>query len=610
MKKLISFFALSLATILACAQSVESLGFSPSEIRPNATTNYTIVIKDLRASVEQSDIPLPQGLNIIGTSRSQNISIISGKRHRQTQISFTIHAKAEGTYTIPEWEFKWEQETYKIPQAKLVVSKDAPAQESQQSAYADPISLFFGSDPFSMGGNSFSINIGSPHFQHQRYSQAPQTSLDELIEKDINLEIKLPRGKIYVGESLQCELVLAVDKSFIDRGIIINRLFPQTVKADAFDCAQFPQSPNVEQEGDKILYKYPILVTPLKEGKYDLDFSIVAEAIVGYRTLPIKKDMPSKSVDVLPLPSAGKPANFNGAIGNFTLEDVKVNPDAMSVGEPSTMSAKIIGVGNFSRISSLSINNGNDWKTYKFKSSFTNESGAMSNIGTKTFECTIVPNKPDLAEAPELSFSYFNPETEKYVELKSPKIEVSVAPTVRSKQIKEREENANAPVFDNEQTKSAKAINSSSFVESPIFWICQVVILALLIAFVIMRKKTIALMNNPALVKKTRELKAAVIFLKYAQADATANDSTKFFSNARKAIQNALSADTDLESEALLQRQAEDIMRQKGFSEQDIADVSVFFEGADAINYGGLDTSKLNLRDLSQTLSKIIRKIK
>jgi hypothetical protein len=163
-------------------------------------------------------------------------------------------------------------------------------------------------------------------------------------------------------------------------------------------------------------------------------------ASFGSRQIPFEINMPSKKIEVLPLPEEGKPANFTGAIGSFSLDSVTVEPDALTVGEPCTIFVKIVGIGNFPRIQEPKLDAKDDWKTYKAKSSFTDESNGLSNIGIKTFEYTVVPRKPDIPYAPEVLFNYFDPIAKRYVEVKSNPVPVSVAPTGRSKRVKENEE--------------------------------------------------------------------------------------------------------------------------------------------------------------------------
>lgn len=616
MKKLTAYLILS-AAVFSHAQTVESLGFNPAEIRPDDTSDYTLVIKGINASVDPSSIPMPSGLHIIGTSRSQSISLGSGGQHSEIRISYTVRADSTGTYTVPDWKIKYGSQIIDIAKATLVVSDTAPA----QSRTSQNIS---GIDPFSM--------FGMP--QHQYRTSRPQThSTDDLLKKGAQLEIKIPREKIYIGESVQCELVFSIDKSLIENGFKIGALEPSIKKADAFDCP--PINPkytlDVNSDPSKVLFKYPVVITPLKVGNYDLDFSargvlvreLSVDDLIGMsaidrmlsmgsgRQIPFEVNMPARKVDVLPLPEEGKPAKFTGAIGSFSLENVTIDPDSLSVGEPCTISAKVVGMGNFSRISAPAVDCGDNWKSYKFKSSFVDESNGLGNIGIKTFECTVVPNKPDLTEAPTLIFNFFNPESGKYVELKSQKIEVSVAPSVRSKRAKELEEASKDPIFENSvSAKEAKAVRSPGVVNSPYFWGVQIVVLAALALFIVRRRNSLKLANNPAYAKALKARKDAEAYLKQAKSAAASGDAAKFFACARRAVQCALSADTELESEALLLRQAEDIMRSKAFPEEEISDASVFFESLDAMNYGALDPSKTNLAELSGKLSKIVRNSK
>ena len=64
----------------AIAQTIETEGFSPGEIRPGDYATYRLVFRNTNgASVRPSDIPVPDGLVITGTSQSQNYSFINGR---------------------------------------------------------------------------------------------------------------------------------------------------------------------------------------------------------------------------------------------------------------------------------------------------------------------------------------------------------------------------------------------------------------------------------------------------------------------------------------------------------------------------------------------------
>ncbi|MFR6033849.1 MAG: hypothetical protein ACLUKN_12120 [Bacilli bacterium] len=74
--------------------------------------------------------------------------------------------------------------------------------------------------------------------------------------------------------------------------------------------------------------------------------------------------------------------------------------------------------------------------------------------------------------------------------------------------------------------------------------------------------------------------------------------------DARNALQYSLTADSDRESSSLILREAREIMQSRNFGQDDIDSINVFFDGADAITFGGLDVSKMDLKELDKSLNK------
>jgi hypothetical protein len=54
---------------------------------------------------------------------------------------------------------------------------------------------------------------------------------------------------------------------------------------------------------------------------------------------------------VLPLPSANRPVDFSGALGQFTIA-AEASPDHVTAGDPITLRLTVTGEGNFDRESS------------------------------------------------------------------------------------------------------------------------------------------------------------------------------------------------------------------------------------------------------------------
>ncbi len=616
MKKLLFIITITVATISAFAQQIKCGGFSPSTIVPGETSKYTIILENLRGSIDYSAIPLPKGLKIVGTSTSHKISIVNGRRSSQTELIYMVHASEEGKYTIREWHFEHNNKKYTIDSATLIVDKNATPQQEQE-------------DEFAMGFPQMqNINnihqamrqmMGMPNSMYQQQQQAYQPRNLGKLSDHITLKLHMPQKKIYVGEALNCKLVFSYSKELANAGFKLKDFVPQINKSDAFDCILLNDKFSTKNDGEKNIISYDILVTPLKAGTYNLDFNamgiFLCEVSDGFfsRVIPEKFETSTedKQITVSELPQKNKPTSFNGAIGKFNITSVNVQPQAISEGEPCVVSLDIIGMGNFARVNAPQLEKSPDWKIYGAKTSFTDESNGMKYSGIKNFRYTIVPKKPDLTKTPQIEFSYFDPEKEQYQTIKLDGQDISVAPISKAKPTEQpqKKDDKVEPNFE-KIIDSKDSAGNANLLKSPLFWIIQLLILLIAIAFIARKSKQLKLANDPIYAKRIKSQKQADYFLKKAEQACRNNDTTSFLENAHKAVQNALAANTDIESDAILLRQAKEIMNKNNFSQDDIDTVSTFFTGVDAINYGGLNKASIEPQLLIVKLKKIHSQLK
>lgn len=141
------------------------------------------------------------------------------------------------------------------------------------------------------------------------------------------------------------------------------------------------------------------------------------------------KDMtiasPSSELKVLPLPAAGRPKDFSGAVGDFEVSS-DVSPNRVAAGDPLTLHLRVSGIGNFDRVDSGMLDHLEHWKTYPPKSSF-KASDAAQTHGEKVFEQPLIAETPGEQTIPALEFSYFNPRTQRYERAHTQPIKVMVA---------------------------------------------------------------------------------------------------------------------------------------------------------------------------------------
>lgn len=130
-------------------------------------------------------------------------------------------------------------------------------------------------------------------------------------------------------------------------------------------------------------------------------------------------------LQVKPLPSEGKPADFSGIIGSFTLS-AEASPQVVEVNEPITLSVEASGhpyphlleLPPFTSIPAL---------TRSFAMP-TDQSRPRVADNTATFSQTLRPQRENVEAVPALEFSYFNPETGTYGVTSTSPIALTVSP--------------------------------------------------------------------------------------------------------------------------------------------------------------------------------------
>jgi tetratricopeptide (TPR) repeat protein len=131
-------------------------------------------------------------------------------------------------------------------------------------------------------------------------------------------------------------------------------------------------------------------------------------------------------LDVKPLPIAGRPADFRNAVGSFNLT-ADIDKTQVATGEAVALRVKLEGTGNLKMIPDISVPPIPDFTVYSSKrvDGIRPQSGSQIG-GNKTWEYVIVPKAPGRQTIPSLSFSFFNPERDKYEVVATPPLNLSV----------------------------------------------------------------------------------------------------------------------------------------------------------------------------------------
>jgi tetratricopeptide (TPR) repeat protein len=144
------------------------------------------------------------------------------------------------------------------------------------------------------------------------------------------------------------------------------------------------------------------------------------------RTETLYRKTDEVTLDVKPLPLAGRPADFRNAVGSFKLT-ANIDKNQASTGEAVSLRIKLEGTGNMKMIPDISIPSFPDFTIYSSKRVDGVRTLAENQIGgEKTWEYIIVPKAPGRQTIPSLTFSFFNAPQEKYETVKTPSISLNV----------------------------------------------------------------------------------------------------------------------------------------------------------------------------------------
>jgi uncharacterized membrane protein len=131
------------------------------------------------------------------------------------------------------------------------------------------------------------------------------------------------------------------------------------------------------------------------------------------------------SIEVKPLPQKNKPANFNGAVGDFRLSS-KIDRTELKANDALTLTYTISGKGNLELFNMPNIKFPVDFETFDPKISSNIKTSSSGVSGRKKFEYLVIPRVGGNFIINPFTLSYFDPKTKKYRTIKSKVYEIKV----------------------------------------------------------------------------------------------------------------------------------------------------------------------------------------
>lgn len=396
-KNTVAFLGLLFFAILVKAQDSDAVSFDVSVSKEKLGLNERLRVDfSMNKDGDNFSPPSFEGFRVVmGPGQSTRFTWVNGVRTFSRTYSYTLAPTEKGKFTIGQASIVIEGKTYKSIAKNIEVTAavdDPNAPPTAQSVADDNLYLVA------------EVSKANP------YLNEAVTVVYKLYVGDINVTnfrpLDNPTYNNFWSQDMPVKQYNAQDGTYNGkpfRYVVLKRvvLYPQKTGELTLEPLALDVSVEVPN-GRRDFFGRP---------QYSATNKTVS---AGKRTLTVK-----------PLPTAGKPENFSGAVGDFDFS-VTTSKTVLNASESLQATVKVSGAGNLKLFQLPEPNLPSSLEVYEpefeenVRTNLTGMEGSVAN------NYTVVPSFKGKYPIPSISFSYFNPKTEKYSTVRSEEILINV----------------------------------------------------------------------------------------------------------------------------------------------------------------------------------------
>jgi len=401
MKRFFVVLALFLSPCLH-AQEV-AVGLSSNQAQVGEPVQLMVTVRGARGA----DVPQTlavKGLQVNLVGRSTQFEMRNLKMSSTLTYTYLVVPQSEGEFTVPSFDVQIEGKTFRTQAMKLLVSGGTRAPQTP-----------------ALPQNPSPIPSTQP----------PPPALEG---EPFFAELILSKKKAYVGEVIPAEFRFYFNSRI--GGQVGER---PNFGGEGFTVQKFSNAAKREQVvngASYVVFTFQSAITAVKTGTLEIPeatlearLQLPGKAPQGlgdiFNNFPLPPGMftdnrdvtlrtKSLQIEILPLPKDGRPEDFSGAVGKFTME-ANVSPKKALAGEPVNLKVAIAGQGNFEGMSAPALTEDEGWRSYPPSDKF-QSTDSIGFTGEKTFEFALIARQ-DQTRTPGARFSFFDPSTGKYAVL-------------------------------------------------------------------------------------------------------------------------------------------------------------------------------------------------
>lgn len=557
MRKLI-FLLITLISVQAFADNNVSFTASAPDvvvIGDQFRLSYTVTtlkIRDFRApSIKGFDV-------LMGPSRSQQVQIINGNTSSSITYTYILMAKEEGEFSIPGATIVANGNQMASNSVKIKVlppdkANDISGKSNQSADKPTSGSGISGQDLFITASASKTNVYEQEAFllTFKIYTLVDLRGFDNVKLPDFkgfhSQEVELPNNQKWSLEHYKGRNYhTTVYRQFV--------LFPQQAGKLTIEPARFDASiAKVVQSADP----------------FDAFFN------GGSNYVEIKKSLstPKVTINVNPLP-AGKPADFSGGVGEFSISS-SINAKDLKTNDAVTIKLIISGTGNLKLLSTPEIKFPEDFEVFDPKVDNKVRLTQEGLSGSKVIEYLAIPRHAGTYKIPGVVFSYFDIKSKSYKTLTTEDYEIKVekgagnadqviANFTNKQDLKVLGEDIRYIKLNDVRLQGKGDILYGSLV----YWLWYIIpAIAFIIFFIIYRKQAVE-NANVAKMRTKKANKVATKRMKLAGKLLAENKKEAFYDEVLKALWGYISDKLNIPVSRLSKDNVEEKLRNHGVSEE------------------------------------------
>ncbi|RYY68541.1 MAG: protein BatD, partial [Chitinophagaceae bacterium] len=420
-----SFLLLCITLALgANAQVKYKASVVPSQINKDEYVTLRLEIENA-ANLQQFKPPSFKDFNLLsGPNQEQGMSTINGVSKVYVAISYVLQPKRPGKFTLGQSVVTVSGKEYTSPALTVTVKNELGRTPSGQPApnFASPL--------FDM------VEAPKPSETYRDYILKKGENVPDKVNRNMQLRLQTNKTSCYVGEPvvasyklytrLKSESKMSKAPSF-NGFSVIDLLRPDDTEqaVEKLNGREY----NVYTVRKSQLYPLQAGEIELESATLDNNIQFIKEGVEMARMdgffdgLTVSPDavinqsvsLSSKpiTIHVKPLPEAGKPANFNGAVGKFGLS-ATLEKSSFGSDESGKLILTISGAGNLQLVTAPDISWPQGMEAFDAKVKDEYDASTVPLTGRKTFVIPFTVSTPGEYQIPKIRFSYFDPATATY----------------------------------------------------------------------------------------------------------------------------------------------------------------------------------------------------